>query len=202
MNVKTNRNMGRVLLAGACAAALTVGSAAPAFAAPQSGTTSVTYSSSQQIPGTNGWGFEVPTAIPFGSDKAVTVDASVNLYNTVPGGSVDQITTLPIGGAKLYVKSTNGFTLNKTGDVDPVAYQIVYQQIGEKAGGGAIDPVTLNAATGKTKTLIGTFDKKQDSPAKADSSRAAGTASRLADAKESGAHSDTLTFSYDDETGA
>ena len=55
MDVKMNRNMGRVLLATACAAALTVGTAVPAFAVNQSGTTSVTYSSSQQVPGTNGW---------------------------------------------------------------------------------------------------------------------------------------------------
>ena len=66
MDVKMNRNMGRVLLATACAAALTVGTAVPAFAVNQSGTTSVTYSSSQQVPGTNGWGFELPTSIPFG----------------------------------------------------------------------------------------------------------------------------------------
>lgn len=46
MDVKMNRNMGRVLLATACAAALTVGTAVPAFAVNQSGTTSVTYSSS------------------------------------------------------------------------------------------------------------------------------------------------------------
>ena len=105
MDVKMNRNMGRVLLATACAAALTVGTAVPAFAVNQSGTTSVTYSSSQQVPGTNGWGFEIPTSIPFGADKSVTVDASVNLYNTTPGGSVDQITTLPAGGAKLWLES-------------------------------------------------------------------------------------------------
>ena len=53
MDVKMNRNMGRVLLATACAAALTVGTAVPAFAVNQSGTTSVTYSSPQPlVPGT------------------------------------------------------------------------------------------------------------------------------------------------------
>ena len=37
MDVKMNRNMGRVLLATACAAALTVGTAVPAFAAAPGG---------------------------------------------------------------------------------------------------------------------------------------------------------------------
>ena len=46
MRIKTNRNMGRILLAGACAAALAAGSAVPAFAVDEkTGTTNVTYSS-------------------------------------------------------------------------------------------------------------------------------------------------------------
>ena len=44
MRIKTNRNMGRILLAGACAAALAAGSAVPAFAVDEkTGTTNVTY---------------------------------------------------------------------------------------------------------------------------------------------------------------
>ena len=185
MNIKTNRNVGRVLLAGACAAALAVGSAVPAFAASQTGTTNVTYSSSQQVPGTNGWGFEIPTSIPFGSDKSVTVDASVNLYNTTPGGSVDQITTLPAGGAKLWLESANGFQLKK-GGVDPVDYEIAYT-------GGGVSTAKFDKAI-KTKTAVGTFDKTNHT--------ATGTATRTGDAKESGSHTDALTFSYDDATGA
>lgn len=185
MNIKMNRNMGRVLLAGACAAALVVGSAVPAFAADQSGTTNVTYSSSQQVPGTNGWGFEIPTSIPFGADKSVTVDASVNLFNTTPGGSVDQITTLPVGGAKLHLQSANGFTLMK-GASDPVNYEITY------TGGGVSKALFDQSVT--TKTAIGTFDKTNHT--------ATGVATRTGDATEGGAHSDTLTFSYEDQTGA
>ena len=66
MRIKTNRNMGRILLAGACAAALAAGSAVPAFAVDEekTGTTNVTYSSSRQVPGTNGWGFEIPHRHP------------------------------------------------------------------------------------------------------------------------------------------
>lgn len=187
MNIKTNRNVGRVLLAGACAAALAVGSAVPAFAADQTGTTNVTYSSSQQVPGTNGWGFEIPTSIPFGSDKAVTVDATVNLYNTVPGGSVDQITTLPAGGAKLYLASANGFKLQKAAaPLDPVTYEIAYT-------GTAVTTAKFDEAI-TTKTEVGTFTKAN--------STATGTAKRTGDAKESGSHTDTLTFSYEDTTGA
>lgn len=187
MNIKTNRNVGRVLLAGACAAALAVGSAVPAFAASQNGTTNVTYSSSQQVPGTNGWGFEIPTSIPFGSDKAVTVDASVNLYNTTPGGSVDQITTLPQGGAKLWLESANGFQLQKSAaPLDPVTYEIAYT-------GTAVTTAKFDQAI-KTKTELGTFTKTNNT--------AVGTAKRTGDAKESGSHTDTLTFSYDDTTGA
>ena len=37
----------------------------------------------------------------------------MNLYNTTPGGSVDQITTLPAGGAKLWLESVNVFMLQK-----------------------------------------------------------------------------------------
>ena len=157
MDVKMNRNMGRVLLATACAAALTVGTAVPAFAVNQSGTTSVTYSSSQQVPGTNGWGFEIPTSIPFGADKSVTVDASVNLYNTTPGGSVDQITTLPAGGAKLWLESANVFMLQK-GSADPVGYEIAYT-------GGGVTTSKFDNATTKTKAAIGTFDKTNPSAA-------------------------------------
>ena len=186
MDVKMNRNMGRVLLATACAAALTVGTAVPAFAVNQSGTTSVTYSSSQQVPGTNGWGFEIPTSIPFGADKSVTVDASVNLYNTTPGGSVDQITTLPAGGAKLWLESANVFMLQK-GSADPVGYEIAYTD-------GGVTTSKFDNATTKTKAAIGTFDKTNPS--------AAGVAKRTGDAKEGGAHTDTLTFSYEDTTGA
>ena len=143
MDVKMNRNIGRVLQATACAAAQTVGTAVPAFAVNQSGTTSVTYSSSQQVPGTNGWGFEIPTSIPFGTNKDTTVDASVNLYNTTPGGSVGQIDKLPAGGAKLYLESANGFQLQK-GTEDPVDYEIASTgagvtkpQSGRRGGGGA-----------------------------------------------------------------
>ena len=185
MRIKTNRNMGRILLAGACAAALAAGSAVPAFAAPQQGTTSVTYSSSQQVPGTNGWGFEIPTSIPFGADKSVTVDASVNLCNMTPGGSVDQITTLPAGGAKLHLESANGFKLQK-GTEDPVDYEIAY------TGGGVTKAKFDKTVT--VKTAIGTFDKTNHT--------ATGTAKRTGDAKEGGAHTDTLTFSYEDTTGA
>ena len=173
MDVKMNRNMGRVLLATACAAALTVGTAVPAFAVNQSGTTSVTYSSSQQVPGTNGWGFEIPTSIPFGADKSVTVDASVNLYNTTPGGSV-------------WLESANVFMLQK-GSADPVGYEIAYT-------GGGVTTSKFDNATTKTKAAIGTFDKTNPS--------AAGVAKRTGDAKEGGAHTDTLTFSYEDTTGA
>ena len=149
MDVKMNRNMGRVLLATACAAALTVGTAVPAFAVNQSGTTSVTYSSSQQVPGTNGWGFEIPTSIPFGADKSVTVDASVNLYNTTPGGSVGQIDKLPAGGAKLYLESANGFQLQKAAaPLDPVAYKISYE-------GAAVTKQLFDTNVGQTKTVIG-----------------------------------------------
>lgn len=49
-------------------------------------------------------------------------------------------------------------------------------------------------ATTKTKAAIGTFDKTNPS--------AAGVAKRTGDAKEGGAHTDTLTFSYEDTTGA
>jgi len=49
MDVKMNSDMGRVLLVSACAAALTVRTDVPAFAANQSSTTSVTCSSSQQV---------------------------------------------------------------------------------------------------------------------------------------------------------
>ena len=185
MDVKMNRNMGRVLLATACAAALTVGTAVPAFAVNQSGTTSVTYSSSQQVPGTNGWGFEIPTSIPFGTNKDTTVDASVNLYNTTPGGSVGQIDKLPAGGAKLYLESANGFQLQK-GTEDPVDYEIAY------TGAGVTKAKFDKTVT--AKTAIGTFDKTNPS--------AAGVAKRTGDAKEGGAHTDTLTFSYEDTTGA
>ncbi len=184
MNIKMNRNMGRVLLAGACAAALAVGSAVPAFADDQSGTTNVTYSSSQQVPGTNGWGFEIPTSIPFGADKSVTVDASVNLYNTTPGASVDQIATLPAGGAKLYLESANGFTLKK-GSSDPVNYEIAYT-------GTAVSKALFDQSV-TAKTAIGTFTKANHT--------ATGVATRTSDATEGGAHSDTLTFSYEDQTG-
>ncbi|WP_418253532.1 hypothetical protein [Gordonibacter urolithinfaciens] len=184
MNIKMNRNMGRVLLAGACAAALAVGSAVPAFADDQSGTTNVTYSSSQQVPGTNGWGFEIPTSIPFGADKSVTVDASVNLYNTTPGASVDQIATLPAGGAKLYLESANGFTLKK-GSSDPVNYEIAYT-------GTAVTKALFDQSV-TVKTAIGTFTKANHT--------ATGVATRTSDATEGGAHSDTLTFSYEDQTG-
>lgn len=188
MNIKMNRNMGRVLLAGACAAALAVGSAVPAFAAEQTGTTNVTYSSSTQVPGTNGWGFEIPTAIPFGQDKSVTVDASVSLYNTTPGASVGQITTLPAGGAKLYLKSANGFKLMTAANGDGVDYQIVYEgtAVGQQ-------PKTFDKAI-TDKTEIGTFT--------IDNYSATGTATRMANAMEGGAHTDTLTFSFDDSTGA
>ena len=184
MNIKMNSNMGRVLLAGACAAALAVGSAVPAFADDQSGTTNVTYSSSQQVPGTNGWGFEIPTSIPFGADKSVTVDASVNLYNTTPGASVDQIATLPAGGAKLYLESANGFTLKK-GSSDPVNYEIAYT-------GTAVSKALFDQSV-TAKTAIGTFTKANHP--------ATGVATRTSDATEGGAHSDTLTFSYEDQTG-
>lgn len=189
MNIQMNRNVGRVLLTGACAAALAAGTALPAFAVQQTGTTNVTYSSSQQVPGTNGWGFEIPTSIPFGADKSVAVDASVNLYNTSPGGSVDQIpdANIPASGVSLSVQSTNGFKLQKAGSVpDPVEYQIVYS-------GAATSPsVTLSSTTGTTKTEIGTFTKANFS--------STGVATRTGDAKESGSHTDTLTFSYDDST--
>lgn len=186
MDVKMNRNMGRVLLAGACAAALAVGTAAPAFAATQTGTAQVTYSSSQQVPGANGWGFEIPTSIPFTADKAVTVDASVNLYNTTPGGSVDQIPDkqFPQGGVDLKLKSQNGFTLVKTGGGDAVDYEISYAVFG--GGTTKFDKTT----PGTNEQVIGTFTKTNN--------KMAGTATRTTDAQESGAHSDTLTFSYDD----
>lgn len=190
MNIKMNRNMGRILLAGACAAALAVGSAVPAFAAEQRGTTSVTYSSSTAIPGTNGWGFEIPTAIGFGTDKTVTVDASVNLFNTTPGGTVDQITTLPQGGAKLYLASANGFKLQKAvAPLDPVDYEIAYTS----PSGGTITTAKFDQ-TVKAKAAIATFTKSDNA--------ATGVATRTGDATEGGAHSDTLTFSYEDQTGA
>lgn len=156
----------------------------PAFADDQSGTTNVTYSSSQQVPGTNGWGFEIPTSIPFGADKSVTVDASVNLYNTTPGASVDQIATLPAGGAKLYLESANGFTLKK-GSSDPVNYEIAYT-------GTAVSKALFDQSV-TAKTAIGTFTKANHT--------ATGVATRTSDATEGGAHSDTLTFSYEDQTG-
>lgn len=186
MRIKTNRNMGRILLAGACAAALAAGSAVPAFAAPQTGTTNVTYSSSQQVPGTNGWGFEIPTAIPFGHDKSVTVDASVNLYNTTPGSSVDQIpdADFPTGGVELSLQSANGFKLQKAAaPLDPVAYKITY-------AGAAVTQQVFDTTVGSTKTVIGKFTKTNHT--------AVGTAERVGDAGESGSHTDTLTFSYDD----
>ena len=104
------------------------------------------------MPGTNGWGFEIPTSIPFGADKSVTVDASVNLYNTTPGGSVDQITTLPAGGAKLWLESANVFMLQK-GSADPVGYEIAYT-------GGGVTTSKFDNATTKTKAAIGTFDRR------------------------------------------
>ncbi|MRX82677.1 hypothetical protein [Eggerthella guodeyinii] len=186
MNIKMNRNVGRILLTGACAAALTVGAAAPAFAVEQTGTTNVTYSSSQQVPGTNGWGFEIPTSIPFGPDKAVGVDATVNLYNTTPGGSVDQIPDqdFPNAGVKLALKSANGFKLQKsTAPLDPVAYEIAYT-------GTGVTTQKFDTTTGTAKTDIGTFTKTN--------STAVGVAKRTGDAAESGSHTDTLTFSYDD----
>ena len=187
MNIKMNSTVERILLAGACTAALVAGSAVPAFAADQSGDTNVTYSSSQQVPGTNGWGFEIPTSIPFGADKSVTVDATVNLYNTVPGGSVDQITTLPAGGAKLYLESANGFKLQKAAaPFDPVTYEIAFT-------GGGVTKAKFDE-TVATKTAIGTFDKTNHT--------ATGVAKRTGDATESGSHTDTLTFSYEDTTGA
>ena len=178
MRIKTNRNMGRILLAGACAAALAAGSAVPAFAVDEkTGTTNVTYSSSQQVPGTNGWGFEIPTAIPFGHDKSVTVDASVNLCNMTPGGSVDQIpeADFPTGGVELSLQSANGFQLQK-------AYKISYE-------GAAVTKQLFDTNVGQTKTVIGKFTKTDHT--------AVGTAERVGDAGESGSHTDTLTFSYD-----
>lgn len=185
MNIKTNRNMGRILLAGACAAALAVGSAVPAFAADTTGKTNVTYSSSQQIPGTNGWGFEIPTAIPFGADKSLTVDASVNLYNTVPGGSIEQIPDgqFPTAGAKLFLASQNGFQLKTTANDDAVAYEIGFT-------GTGVTTTKFDSAVGTTKTEVGTFTKANNS--------AKGTATRTGDAAKSGSHTDVLTFSYDD----
>ena len=185
MNIKTNRNMGRILLAGACAAAMAVGSAVPAFAADKTATTNVTYSSSQQIPGTNGWGFEIPTAIPFGADKAITVDASVNLYNTVPGGSIQQIpdSQFPTTGAKLFLESQNGFELNTATSDDAVAYEIGFT-------GTGVTTVKFDKAIGKTKTEVGTFTKTNNS--------AKGVATRTGDAAKSGSHTDVLIFSYDD----
>ena len=186
MRIKTNRNMGRILLAGACAAALAAGSAVPAFAVDEkTGTTNVTYSSSQQVPGTNGWGFEIPTAIPFGHDKSVTVDASVNLCNMTPGGSVDQIpeADLPTGGVELSLQSANGFQLQKAAaPLDPVAYKISYE-------GAAVTKQLFDTNVGQTKTVIGKFTKTDHT--------AVGTAERVGDAGESGSHTDTLTFSYD-----
>lgn len=192
MRIKTNRNMGRILLAGACAAALAAGSAVPAFAAPQSGTTNVTYSSSSHIPGTKGWGFEIPTAIPFGVDKLVGVDATVNLYNTNPGGTVDQIpdADIPASGVKLHLKSANGFKLQKAeGALDPVAYQITYTDT------STAQPTTnvFDESTGATGKAIGTFTKANHTMK--------GEALRTGNAGQSGVHTDMLTFSYNDETG-
>ena len=73
----------------------------------------------------------------------MTVDASVNLYNTTPGGSVDQITTLPAGGAKLWLESANVFMLQK-GSADPVGYEIAYT-------GGGVTTSKFDNATTKTK---------------------------------------------------
>lgn len=193
MRIKTNRNVGRILLAGACAAALAAGSAVPAFAVEKSGTTNVTYSSSSHIPGTKGWGFEIPTSIPFGIDKLVAVDATVNLYNINPGSTVDDIpdADIPASGVKLHLKSANGFKLQKAdGAPDPVAYRITYTD-------SSTTPVTPNVfdeSTGAAGKAIGTFTKENHTMK--------GEALRTGNAKESGVHVDTLTFSYDDETGA
>lgn len=192
METKTSRKVTNMILAGACAAALAVGSAVPALAAEVDGRTNVSYNTLNIVPGTATWGVQIPSGIVFTADQSKGEQADVKLVEIDPGtGAITPGTGLDNsvlpgssggtgGKVDVSVQSANAMKLTLTGGTDPVPYQVVYR------GSLLAGPVTVNDGA---KTVIASLDETNDT--------ATGVAHRLGAGASDGAHTDVLTYSYD-----
>lgn len=214
MELSTSKKVGRMILTGACAAALALGTAIPAFAAPDANHTAptdVTYNPNTIVPGAGNWGVEIPRAIAFSTDINQTSAATIRLINTdeptasVVAGSGPALSHFPGAGVKIGMWSQGGLQMTTDSQVpgkdnDPVAYTLSF------AGAGNTSPVAFHSKLDSSSTgtdvipsantstggyVVGTLTTKSVTD-----SAATITARRTTVAQKPVPHKDLLTFGY------
>lgn len=174
-----SKSLATLALAGMMTVGGAMAGAAPVHAAaPSNGTTPVVYDNRNIIPDGNGqYGMIIPTAISFTDDNK-TADASVEITG-INGYNLDtDWTALDVTAS---VKSANSYTL--TGPGDPVAYTVKMANNGSVFSGAAEQEITKHFGVG------GETVKKE-----------AGTATLTGKATVKGQYTDTLTYSFVENT--
>lgn len=130
----------RVVIAGACAAALALGAALPAFADgedPKSGTTKVSYNTSTTIDTNVGWVVRIPSSLSFDLATAKTgVDVKVAIASKT-SAPLQSLTDFPgyvastgagvaptYGTVDVHVTSKNNMQLKLESGADPLQYTL------------------------------------------------------------------------------